>query len=281
VTEHDPHSSFIKTPQQLVVAILLAFLVPIIGIIMLVQLVVSRPSVDPNAMQPESVATRIQPVGRVEFGAPTAPPGARTGESIVKATCATCHQAGVANAPRIGDQKAWAPHLKEGLKAMVANAIKGKGAMPPKGGDASLTDEEITRAVVFMANQSGGKFKEPPAPKQAAKPEPAKPAAAAPPAAPVQQAQAPAKPAAEARPAAAEGKAVYDKVCFACHAQSVAGSPPLGDKAAWAPRLKQSTDALVQSVITGKGAMPPKAGNPALSDAEIRAAVEFMVSQSK
>jgi cytochrome c5 len=185
----------------------------------------------------------------------------------VKTTCATCHQAGVANAPRIGDAKAWAPHIREGLKGMVATAIKGKGAMPPRGGDASLTDDEIARAVVYMANQSGGKFKDPAAPKQPAKP-----------AAPQQQAQAPV---ADAKPAAADGKAIYDKICFACHAQSVAGSPPLGDKAAWAPRIKQGTDAMVQTVIKGKGAMPPKAGNPALTDAEIRAAVDFMVSQSK
>jgi cytochrome c5 len=279
VTEHDPHSSFIKTPQQLVVVILLSFLVPIIGIILLVELVVSRPGADPNALAPESVAKRIQPVGRVEFGAPTAAPGARSGESIVKTTCATCHQAGVANAPKIGDANAWAPAMQQGLKGMLANAIKGKGAMPPRGGDASLTDDEVARAVVYMANQSGAKFKEPPAPKQAAKP-----------GAPQQQAQAapaPAKeeakaPAAEAKPAAAaDGKAVYDKTCFACHNQSVAGSPRLGDKEAWGPRVKQGGDALVQSVIKGKGAMPPKAGSPSLTDAEIKAAVDFMVSQVK
>jgi cytochrome c5 len=151
---------------------------------------------------------------------------------------------------------------------MVATAIKGKGAMPPRGGDASLTDDEVARAIVYMANQSGAKFKEPAAPKQ-----PAKPAAA-----PQQQAQAPA---AEKPAAAADGKAVYDKVCFACHAQGLAGAPKLGDKAMWAPRIKQGTDTLLQSVIKGKGAMPPKAGNPALTDAEIRAAIDFMVSQSK
>jgi cytochrome c5 len=218
----------------------------------------------------------------LEFGAPPAAPGARSGESIVKATCANCHQAGVANAPKIGDAKSWAPHIKAGLRTMVASAIKGKGAMPPRGGDASLTDDEVARAVVYMANQSGAKFKEPPAPKQAAKP-----------AAPQQQAQAaptpaPAKeeaktPAAEAKPAAAaaDGKAVYDKTCFACHNQSVAGSPRLGDKEAWAPRIKQGGDALVQSVVKGKGAMPPKAGNPSLTDAQIKAAVDFMVSQVK
>jgi len=278
VTEHDQHSSFIKTPQQLVVVLLLAFLVPILGIVLLVQLVTSRPSADPNALTPESIAARIQPVGRIEFGKAPEAAGARSGESIVKATCATCHQAGVANAPKIGDAGSWAPRLKEGLKGMLANAIKGKGAMPPRGGDASLTDEELARAIVYMANQSGGKLKEPAAPKQAAKP-----------AAPQQQAQAPAPPreqakapVAEAKPAAAsDGKAVYDKICFACHAQGLAGAPKLGEKEAWAPRVKQGNAALVQSVIKGKGAMPPKAGSPALSDAEIRAAVDFMVSQSK
>ncbi len=111
---------------------------------------------------------------------------------------------------------------------MVATVIKGKGAMPPRGGDASLTDEEITRAVVHMANQSGGKFKEPSAPKQAAKPEAAKPAVAATPAAPANRRRR--RPAAEAKPAAVDGKAVYDQVCVACHAQSIAGSPRLGDR---------------------------------------------------
>ena len=276
----DAHSSFIKTPQQLVVVILLAFLVPIIGIILLVQLVLHRPSADPNALTPESVAARIQPVGRIEFGAPTAAAGARTGDAIVKATCAVCHQAGVANAPKIGDAQQWAPRIKEGLKGMLATAIKGKGAMPARGGDASLTDDELARAIVYMANQSGGKLKEPAAPKEAAKPAAAQQQAQAAPApAPQRQAQAPAgqKPAAAA---AADGKAIYDKVCHVCHEAGVAGAPKLGDKAAWAPRIKQGMDGLMQSVTKGKGAMPPKAGT-SLSDAELRASVEFMVSQSK
>ncbi|HYN11635.1 MAG TPA: c-type cytochrome [Burkholderiales bacterium] len=259
MSTHDQHSSFVKTPQQLIVVILLSFLVPIIGIVLLVQLVVSQPGADPAALTPEAVAARIKPVGRVEFGAAGgAAPGARSGEDIVKAVCATCHQAGVANAPKLGDAKEWAPRIKQGLNPMVQAVIKGKGAMPPKAGDASLTDDEIRRAVVTMANQAGAKFKEP----AAQKPQTA--AAAAP-----------------AKPGAVDGKAVYDKVCVACHQQSVAGSPPLGDKTAWAPRIQTGVDAMVQSVVKGKGAMPPKAGNPALSEAEIRAAVEFMVSQSK
>jgi cytochrome c5 len=250
VDAHDPHESFIKTPQQLIVVLLLSFLVPIIGILLLVQLVLSRPGADPNALTPESVAARIQPVARLEIGPPAAAPGARSGEAIVQATCAACHQAGVAKAPKIGDKNDWAAPLKQGLNAMVQSVIKGKGAMPPKAGDPSLTEEEIRRAVVHMANQAGAGLKAPAAP-------------------------------ATPKTAAADGKAVYDKVCVACHQVSVAGSPRLGDKAAWAPRLAAGTDGLMQSVIKGKGAMPPKAGNPSLSEGEIRAAVEFMVSQSK
>ena len=155
------HTSFIKTPQQLLVVILLSFILPVVAILLLVKLVLSQPSADPNALKPESVAARIQPVAKVEFGAAPAAAGARRGEDIVKATCAACHQAGVANAPKLGDRASWAPFIKNGLNSMVATAIKGKGAMPPKGGDASLTDAEITRAVVFMANQAGAQFKEP------------------------------------------------------------------------------------------------------------------------
>ena len=168
MSAQDEPSSFIKTPQQLIVVILLAFVVPIIGIILLVQLVVSKPTTDPVALTAEAIAARLQPVGKVDFG--SAGGGAastRTGEQIVKSVCATCHQAGVANAPKTGNRGDWAPRIKQGLNTMLATALNGKGAMPPKGGDASLTDEEVTRAVVFMANQAGAKFKQPAAPKSA------------------------------------------------------------------------------------------------------------------
>ena len=174
MAEHAEHSSFIKTPQQLIVVVLLAFLVPIFGVVMLVQLVVSRPHADPSALKPEAVAARIQPVGTVEIGAAGAAGGApRTGEEVVKTVCLACHQAGVAGAPKIGDKAAWAPRIKEGLNKLLADAIKGitvKGAMvmPPRGGGADLSDFEVARAIVYMANQSGGSMKEPAEPKPAA-----------------------------------------------------------------------------------------------------------------
>ena len=88
----------------------------------------------------------------------------RRGEDIVKTVCAACHQAGVANAPKIGDNARWGPLAKEGIKELLAEAIKGKGAMPPRGGAADLTDAELARAIVTMANQSGANLKEPAAP---------------------------------------------------------------------------------------------------------------------
>jgi cytochrome c5 len=259
MSEQATHSSFIKTPQQLVVVVVLAFVVPIFGIVMLVQLVTSGHGADPNAMTPESIAARIKPVGSLELGAGASggsAAGSASGEEVFKGTCAACHQTGVAGAPKIGDKAAWAPRLKEGVKQLVGDAIKGVRAMPPKGGNASLSDDEVARAVVFMANQSGASFKAP-----AAKPAPAQ--------------------SASAKPAAADGRKVYDSTCTACHQTGVANAPKLGDKAAWAPRIKQGTDTLLQSALKGKGAMPPKGGNASLSDADVKAAIDFMVSQAK
>jgi cytochrome c5 len=102
------------------------------------------------------------------------------------------------------------------------------------------------------------------------------------------------EPAAEADTAAMEettmadsgqGKKTYDSVCFACHAQGIAGAPKLGDKAAWEPRIAQGMDTLVNHAINGfqgsAGVMPPKGGNMALSDEEVSAAVSYMVEQSQ
>lgn len=80
---------------------------------------------------------------------------------------------------------------------------------------------------------------------------------------------------------ATDGKAVYTQICRACHATGVAGAPILGDRNAWAPRLPAGLEALQQSALRGKGGMPPKGGNPGLADSQVRAAVEYMVSQSR
>ncbi len=79
----------------------------------------------------------------------------------------------------------------------------------------------------------------------------------------------------------ADGKAVYDAACATCHKDGVAGAPKFGDKAAWAARIKTGNDTMVNNVLKGKGAMPAKGGNASLSDADVKAAVEYMVKASK
>lgn len=80
---------------------------------------------------------------------------------------------------------------------------------------------------------------------------------------------------------AADGKAVYDKTCVTCHASGVANAPKFGDKAAWAPRIATGKEALLGSVVKGKGAMPPKAGAANLSDDDLKAAIDYMVAAAK
>ncbi|ANN68833.1 c-type cytochrome [Bordetella bronchialis] len=294
------HASLIKTPKQLIVTVVLAFLVPIIIILMLVNMVASygRSGVGSNALTPEAIEKRIAPVAGFDLVDANAPKVFKTGEQVFSSVCMSCHAAGVAGAPKVGDNAAWAPRIKEGLEAMYNIAIHGKGAMPPKGGNPSLSDYEVQRAVVFMANKSGGNFKEPEAPAQGAAGQgqaQAAPAAAAPaPAAqaPAPAAQAPAPQAQAQAPAAAPapaqqatvnpaGEKLYKTTCFACHGTGVAGAPKFGSKADWDKYIQTGMDAMVKTAITGKGAMPPKGGAANASEADIRAAVEYMVQSVK
>lgn len=110
----------------------------------------------------ESANHRIAPVARVQMAAPASAPaaGTRSGEQIYKASCAACHDAGVANAPKLGDKAAWASRLAIGLDGLVKSAITGKNAMPPRGAS-DASEGELVRAIIYMANRSGGSFKEP------------------------------------------------------------------------------------------------------------------------
>ena len=250
------HNSFIKTPQQFIIVILAAFLVPIISIVLLSQLAVDSMggiSKDDPAMSPEAVAQRLKPVGELMMAdtASTAK-GERSGEEVVKTVCAACHATGALNAPKIGDKKAWAARLKNGEAALVKNAINGIRLMPARGGNAGLSDNEVARAVEYLANQSGVKFK-----------------------------QAAVQPAVAATVKAATSKTVFEANCAVCHVPGAANAPKFGDKAAWRPRIKSGVENLYKSAINGKNAMPPKGGNAALADADVKAAVDYIVSQSR
>jgi len=183
--------SFIKTPKQLIWAVVLAFIVPIIVIIMLVSFVTSakKPGAGSEAFTPEAIAERIAPVAKFELNpnvsatstsaAPSATPAAAVpvaapaptvttsavapaaaatvaavdaGKALYEKACMACHVAGVAGAPKFGDKTAWAPRLKLGVDGLTASVIKGKGVMPARGAAAGATDADIKAAVQYMVN---------------------------------------------------------------------------------------------------------------------------------
>jgi cytochrome c5 len=281
----EAHTGPIKNPKQLLVAVLFSFVIPIFAIIGLVLYVTSADKPAAGAVNPEkAIAERIQKVGMVEIRDANRP--LRAGEEVYKGQCAACHATGAAGAPKFADAGAWTARIATGFETLVQSALKGKGAMAPQGGG-DFNDTEIARAVAYMANAAGAKFAEPAAPAAAGAAPAAAEAAPAAPATPVTAAA----PAAEAAPAAAApvaaaaaagaGEALYKQACQVCHAAGVAGAPKFGDKAAWSARLPAGIDALYNSVTKGKGAMPPRGGAAQASDADLRAAVEFMAAAAK
>ncbi len=301
--QDDTHDTPIKTPKQLIVVVILAFVVPVLLLIMLANLVTftSRESSGSDAMSAEATQRRIAPVAGYAFVDANAPRVFKTGEAVYAQTCTACHTAGVAGAPKMGDNAGWTALIASGLDEMVAIAIKGKGGMPAKGGNPALSDYEVARAVVFMANKSGGNFEEPSAPDNISQPAgdvaastsattspAAAPSTATPPApagaagadatATAPTAQAPTAAPAAINPA---GEKLYKTVCLACHAAGVAGAPRFGDKAAWAPYIATGEDAMLKVVLSGKGAMPPKGGAMNAGESDLRAAVQYMVNAAK
>jgi len=168
---HDdgPHEGPIKTPKQLVAAVVASFVVPIVAIILLVNYVDfgAKPSAGSEGLGPEAVAKRLQPIGAVEIRDASAPAVLRTAEQVYTGQCAACHASGAAGAPKLGDSAAWAPRVKTGYEALMTSVLKGKGAMAAQGGG-EYSDYEIGRAVVYLVNQGGGNLSEPPAPAPAA-----------------------------------------------------------------------------------------------------------------
>lgn len=168
----------------------------------------------------------------------------RSGVEVVESVCAACHGEGKNGAPRIGDATAWAPRASQGLTALTANALRGIRNMPAHGGNASVSDIEIERAITHMVNQSGGHWIEP---------------------------------LDGATPAVVRsGERIVQSHCARCHQEGLDGAPRIGDRAAWIPRLRKGLDAAVKSAVHGHGAMPARGGVADLSDQEINGAVVYM-----
>ncbi|WP_175794644.1 c-type cytochrome [Burkholderia ambifaria] len=295
-----PHESPVKTPGQLIAVIIASFAVPIAVIVLFATYAnhAFRAGAGTDALSDEQVAARIAPIAKVDVKDANAPRTYKTGEEVYKAVCVTCHGTGAAGAPKFGNKDDWAPRISQGFDTLLKTALSGKGAMPPRGGTNpdDVSDYEIARAIVYMANNDGANFPEPAAPAANAAPAASGAAATAGASgADASNAQAAAAMAAIAaipkageKPAAAPtsadaasaGKALYTQVCQACHAAGVLGAPKFGSKEDWAPRLKESMDTVYNYALHGKGAMPPKGGSSA-SDADVKAAVDYMVNAAK
>jgi cytochrome c5 len=177
---HDPIEDNIDThPVKLAIGVVIGAIALIVGIILLVQFAIGmyagRSLKDDPAMSPEAVAKRLAPVAKLAID-PNAPPPAAApaaavpvasvtippaaaktaaaganGKDVYTKTCSACHAMGVAGAPKFGDKAAWGPRLKEGIDHLLGVALKGQGAMPPKGGNPALSDADVKAAIEYMA----------------------------------------------------------------------------------------------------------------------------------
>ncbi|WP_339885960.1 c-type cytochrome [Vreelandella maris] len=258
----------------------------------------------------DAIAERLAPVGQLclqgqDCGTAAAPAGDSAssggdidGEGIYGNVCSACHASGAAGAPIRGEEDAWAARTEQGFATLVDHAINGIGAMPPKGGNASLSDEEVEAAVAYMVEpvmevpELGGG--DDAASEEAATDEgAAEETAAAEGDAAAEEEMAANDDAASEEDASAneeeasggsdlDGAALYASVgCAACHDSGVAGAPTKGDSEAWAARLEKGADELYASAINGIGAMPAKGGNPNLSDEEVMAVVDYLMAEAQ
>jgi cytochrome c5 len=170
--------------------------------------------------------------------------GQLSGKEVVAASCAKCHASGANGSPKIGDRKAWASRSSQGLSSLTEHALKGIREMPAHGGNLTLSDFEIKRAVTYMVNRSGGKWQEP-----------------------IDK---------TAKPAQRSGAEIVKAQCSKCHQQGKDGAPKIGDRDAWISHLKDGLDNAVRSAINGHGGMPARGGMPNLTDAELKSAVVYM-----
>ena len=174
----EEHSSLITTPRQLIVVVVLSFVIPVIGLIMIASFASGGLKMDSKASDASeaAVARRLKPVGDVAFGdiaAPaatgqptaagvqspggpvkTAAVGPGAGKKLYDTVCMACHAAGIAGAPKTGDKAAWKPRIAAGKQALYNSALHGKNAMPAKGGMASAADGDVKAAVDFMLSQT-------------------------------------------------------------------------------------------------------------------------------
>ena len=166
MANHDNHAqNAIKGPGK--GPAIVAAIGAIAGVVLLVSLFMPQKTddaataVEAPAEMSSNATENIAPIAVVEVEQAAGIKVSLSGEEVVKNGCAMCHAAGLMNAPKIGDKAQWEPRIAQGYETIVKHAIEGIRTMPARGGNPALTDIEVAKAVVNMANASGANFEEP------------------------------------------------------------------------------------------------------------------------
>jgi cytochrome c5 len=172
----DSHAKMTKaTPQEVIISVLAGLFAPLLAIFLIVQLVLGiqqdhQPDASDEAAQKAALA-RIKPVAHLVARDPNAPRVEKSGKEVYDAVCTSCHASGALGAPKFESKGDWGGRIAQGYNTLVKHAIEGLRQMPARGGDGDLSDIEVARAVVYMANSGGAKFTAPdPEPVPAAAP---------------------------------------------------------------------------------------------------------------
>src|SRR5512138_2283465 len=119
--EPDQHTSPIKSPKQLITVVVLAFAIPVVVILLVTQLVTGGRYGSHES--DKDVLSRIQAAGHVVIGEAGPPKGSLTGDAVYGQVCKTCHETGLASAPKLGDKGAWGPRISQGQTTLVQHAV--------------------------------------------------------------------------------------------------------------------------------------------------------------
>lgn len=199
-------------------------------------------------LTPEDLKAMATYLKSVNSAIPPKPTGEAPGKSVYDNYCSGCHATGGGGAPMFGDSGAWEPILKHNIADVYTNAIKGKGGMPAKGTCLSCTEQDIKDAVDYMVIAAKtGKPKAAPKVKKLT---------------------------------VEDGKRIYVANCSVCHSSGFQNAPKPGDKTAWKKTIDAGFITTFENVITGRQGHPPRGACVNCTDAEIKAAIKYMLQQS-
>ncbi|MCE9682015.1 c-type cytochrome [Halomonas alkalisoli] len=253
----------------------------------------------------DAIAERLKPAGNLclqgeDCGTAAAreaeadaPANGIDGGAIYNRVCMACHETGAAGAPVRGDEDGWADRIDKGWDTLLDHSINGFNAMPARGGNPNLSDEEVAASTAYLLEpvmDVPDVAEDAAADEEAVTEEGAVEEEAAAVAAEeavedeaIEEAATEEAAPADEEPAHAgiDGEAIYNQACMACHMTGAAGAPIRGDEGAWGERMEQGMDTLYDHAINGIGAMPPKGGQANLSDDEVRAATDYLVEPTR